>query len=169
MGNICRSPTAEGVFRALATREAPQLKVEADSAGTHDYHVGDPPDVRAQRVAAAHGVNISGIRARLLTIQDFDHFDRILVMDRQNREAVLAIAPPSRHVRVQLLLDYAPEQTLREVPDPYYGDRSNFELVFELTQQAAKGLLRSLTNAATDIDARCAPSRGSEVIHKSGG
>ena len=150
MGNICRSPTAEGVFRALASRLAPDLKVEADSAGTHDYHVGDPPDVRAQRVAAAHGVNISGLRARLLTVQDFDHFDLVLVMDRQNRDAVLAIAPPQRHERVRLLLDYAPDQRLREVPDPYYGERSDFELVFELTYQAAQGLLRSLANAATE-------------------
>jgi protein-tyrosine phosphatase len=150
MGNICRSPTAEGVFRALAARLAPGLKVDADSAGTHDYHVGDPPDVRAQRVAAAHGVNISGLRARLLTVQDFEHFDLILVMDRENRAAVLSIAPPQFRERVRLLLDYAPEQTLREVPDPYYGERSDFELVFELTQQAAQGLLRSLTDAAKE-------------------
>jgi protein-tyrosine phosphatase len=147
MGNICRSPTAEGVFRLLASRLAPSLKVEADSAGTHDYHVGDPPDVRAQRVAAAHGVNLSGLRARLLTVQDFDHFDLILVMDRPNRDFVMAIAPPHRHERVRLLLDYAPEQPLREVPDPYYGERSDFELVFDLTQQAAQGLLRSLTHS----------------------
>jgi protein-tyrosine phosphatase len=148
MGNICRSPTAEGVFRALAAREAPQLKVETDSAGTHDYHVGDPPDVRALRVAAARGVNLSGLRARLLTVLDFDHFDLVLVMDRQNRDAALAIAPPYRHDKVRLLLDYAPEQSLREVPDPYYGERAAFELVFELTQQAARGLLASLTDSA---------------------
>jgi protein-tyrosine phosphatase len=144
MGNICRSPTAEAVFRAVAAREAPMLEIEADSAGTHDYHIGDPPDPRTQRVAMSHGVDMSGLRARLLTSEDTERFDHILVMDRQNLRAARALASAQRRDRIQLLLDYAPQQPLREVPDPYYGSDADFELVFQLTQQAASGLLRSL-------------------------
>ena len=144
MGNICRSPTAEAVFRALASSADPTLAIEADSAGTHDYHVGDPPDPRSQRVAASHGIDMSQLRALKLTVNDFDSFDWILVMDRQNLVAARAVAPPNRRDRVQLLLDHAPEQGLREVPDPYYGCAADFELVFRLTQQAARGLLKFL-------------------------
>lgn len=153
MGNICRSPTAEAVFRSLAEHTAPGLKIAADSAGTHDYHVGDPPDPRTQRVAAAHGIDMSQLRGRLLVREDFDRFDRILVMDRQNLDAAQRLAPPARRDCVQLLLDYAPQQSLREVPDPYYGTRADFEHVFHLTQLAAAGLLQSLRQeyrAATD-------------------
>jgi protein-tyrosine phosphatase len=149
MGNICRSPTAEAVFRALASSTAPELSIEVDSAGTHDYHVGEPPDPRSQRVAAARGVDMSRLRARELTAHDFEHFDWILVMDRQNLEAARAIAPAQHRDRVQLLLDHAPQQALREVPDPYYGDTADFELVFELTQQASRGLIEFLRSGAT--------------------
>jgi protein-tyrosine phosphatase len=144
MGNICRSPTAEAVFRSLASSTAPELAVEADSAGTHDYHIGHPPDARSQRVAASHGVDMSMLRARKLTAHDFERFDWILVMDRQNLEAARAIAPGQRRNRLQLLLDHAPQQPLREVPDPYYGDMADFERVFELTEQAARGLIQFL-------------------------
>jgi protein-tyrosine phosphatase len=144
MGNICRSPTAEAVFRSLVERTGSELKIEADSAGTHDYHVGDPPDLRAQRVAAAHGIDMSQLRARLLVREDFERFDRILVMDRQNLDAAQLLAPAAYRNRVQLLLEYAPQQSLREVPDPYYGARSDFEQVFHLTQVAAEGLLQSV-------------------------
>jgi protein-tyrosine phosphatase len=144
MGNICRSPIAEAVFRWLAPRVRPDLAVEADSAGTHGYHAGRPPDERAQRVARAHGIDLSALRARQLVAQDFDRFDRILVMDRRNHDSALALAAPERRHRVQLLLDYAPQLALREVPDPYYGDLSDFERVFQLSEQAARGLLQSL-------------------------
>ena len=144
MGNICRSPTAEAVFRALAASVDPNLVIEADSAGTHDYHIGNSPDPRSQRVAASHGIDMSQLRARKLTMHDFDSFDWILVMDRQNLDTARAIAPPQRRDRVQLLLDHAPEQDMREVPDPYYGGAADFELVFQLTQQAALGLLKFL-------------------------
>jgi protein-tyrosine phosphatase len=143
MGNICRSPIAEGVFSWLAPRLRPDLAVEADSAGTHGYHAGRPPDARAQRVARAHGIDLSGLRARQLVAQDFERFDRILVMDRRNHDDALALAP-ERHDRVRLLLDYAPQLALREVPDPYYGELSDFERVFQLSEQAARGLLQSL-------------------------
>jgi len=146
MGNICRSPTAEAVFRSLALRSWPDLAVESDSAGTHGYHVGRPPDERAQRVARAHGIDMSAQRARALQAEDFDRFDHILVMDQQNHSAALALAPPGRRDRVRLLLDYAPQLALREVPDPYYGDLTDFERVFDLSEQAARGLLQSLAN-----------------------
>jgi len=146
MGNICRSPTAEAVFRSLAQRTRPDLVVECDSAGTHSYHVGHPPDLRAQRVARTHGIDMSGQRARVLQGEDFDRFDRILVMDLQNHKAALALAPPNRGQRVRLLLDYAPQLGLREVPDPYYGGPADFERVFDLSEQAARGLLQSLAS-----------------------
>jgi protein-tyrosine phosphatase len=146
MGNICRSPTAEAVFRSLAQRSWPDLAVESDSAGTHGYHVGRPPDERAQRVARAHGIDMSALRARALRAEDFDRFDRILVMDRQNQKAALALAPSRQRHRVGLLLDYAPQLALREVPDPYYGDLADFERVFDLSEQAARGLLQSLAS-----------------------
>jgi protein-tyrosine phosphatase len=135
---------AEAVFRSLAPRLRPDLIVEADSAGTHGYHIGHAPDERAQRAARAHGIDLSGLRARQLLAADFDRFDLILVMDRQNQEAALAIAPPALRHRVRLLLDYAPQLTLREVPDPYYGKPTDFEQVFQLSEQAARGLLQSL-------------------------
>jgi protein-tyrosine phosphatase len=144
MGNICRSPMAEAVFRSLATSIRPDLTVEADSAGTHGYHIGRAPDERAQRVARAHGIDMSGLRARLLVAADFDRFDLILVMDRQNEEAAMALAPPKLQHRLRLLLDYAPQLALREVPDPYYGKPSDFEQVFQLSELAARGLLQSL-------------------------
>jgi protein-tyrosine phosphatase len=146
MGNICRSPTAEAVFRSLAQRDWPDLAVEADSAGTHGYHAGHPPDERAQRVARAHGIDMSAHRARALRPQDFERFDRILVMDRQNQKAALALAPPGRRHCVGLLLDYAPQLAVREVPDPYYGGLADFERVFDLSEQAARGLLQSLAS-----------------------
>jgi protein-tyrosine phosphatase len=146
MGNICRSPMAEAVFRSMARRCWPDLAVEADSAGTHNYHAGHPPDERAQRVARAHGIDMSAQRARALQAEDFDRFDRILVMDLQNQKAALALAPPSRRHRVRLLLDYAPQLALREVPDPYYGELADFERVFELSEHAARGLLQSLAS-----------------------
>ncbi|HEY4972515.1 MAG TPA: low molecular weight protein-tyrosine-phosphatase, partial [Steroidobacteraceae bacterium] len=144
MGNICRSPLAEAVLRSLASRLRPDLSVEVDSAGTHGYHVGHAPDSRSQHVARAHGIDLSGLRARLLVAQDFDRFDLILVMDRQNYEAARALAPPERQDRLRLFLDYAPQLPLREIPDPYYGKLSDFEQVFQLSEQAARGLLQSL-------------------------
>jgi protein-tyrosine phosphatase len=151
MGNICRSPTAEAVLRALAARQAPGLGLEIDSAGTHGYHVGHAPDERSQQVARAHGVELSGLRARQLTVADFDTFDLLLVMDRDNLEFARAMAPHGRRERVRLLLDFAPDQPLREVPDPYYGGPSDFERVYALAEEAARGLLGHLCRAR-DLD-----------------
>jgi protein-tyrosine phosphatase len=144
MGNICRSPTAEAVLRALAVREAPGPSLEFDSAGTHGYHVGEPPDPRAQTCARAHGYELAGLRARRLVAADFQHFDYILVADRANLHDAQALAPAAPHARLQLLLDFAPGQPLRELPDPYQGTAADFERVVALCEQAAQGLLAQL-------------------------
>jgi protein-tyrosine phosphatase len=143
-GNICRSPTAEALLRVLARDLAPELELEVDSAGIHGLHVGEAPDARSQAVARSHGVDMSRQRARQLVAADFDHFDWILVMDRSNHKAALAIAPPQHRRRVRLFMEFAPKQSHREIPDPYYGELADFERVFDLAEQAARGLLREL-------------------------
>jgi protein-tyrosine phosphatase len=142
MGNICRSPTAEGVLRALAAREA--LALEIDSAGTHGYHVGDPPDERAVRHARARGYDLSALRARAVRDEDFERFDLILAMDEANLARLRQRCPPSSAHKLKLLLEYAPAAAVREVPDPYYGDADGFERVLDLVEDAARGLLAEL-------------------------
>lgn len=147
-GNICRSPTAEAVLRALAPQLAPELRLQIDSAGTHGLHAGDAPDARAQAVARARGVDMSRLRARRLVAEDFENFDWILVMDRQNLAAALAMAPARHRGRLRLFMEFAPHLPQREIPDPYYGEQADFERVFALAEQAARGLLRELVRAA---------------------
>jgi protein-tyrosine phosphatase len=144
LGNICRSPTAEGVFRQLLTQEAPELRVEVDSAGTADYHIGEPPDLRSQRAAMRRGIDIAGLRARQVALSDFVRFDLILAMDRSNLLELEAMRPPNSHARVQLFLQYAPDLGQLEVPDPYYRDASGFEEVLDLSAAASRGLLAAL-------------------------
>ncbi len=146
MGNICRSPTAEVVLRDLLRREAPELNIEIDSAGIHDFHRGEPPDRRACAAARRRGLNMDMLRARQLRIEDFKRFDLVLVMDRENHRDALALAPPDYRDRVKLLLDYAPAQPHREVPDPYYGDEAGFETALDLIEAGARGLLAELRN-----------------------
>jgi len=149
LGNICRSPTAEAVLRGLAAREAPGLTLIVDSAGTADYHVGDPPDRRSQAAGAARGYDLSGLRARQVERGDFDRFDLLLAMDRSNRDALLALAPPQARERVRLFMDYAPESGHRDVPDPYYGGPAGFEQVLDLAEAASRGLLREVRRSRT--------------------
>jgi protein-tyrosine phosphatase len=151
MGNICRSPTAEEVLRTLALREAPHLDLVVDSAGTHDYHVGDPPDRRTIAAARARGYDLSMLRARQLQAGDFQRFDYVLVADSQNLAEASRIVPAEPHARLQRLLDYAPGQPLRDLPDPYYGGPRDFEVVLDLCEQAARGLLQHLQSS---IDGR---------------
>jgi len=150
MGNICRSPTAEVVLRALAARLAPELALEVDSAGTHDFHVGDPPDRRSQAAARARGYDLSALRGRQLEAPDFQRFDYVLVADTQNLHEARLLMPANPRARLQRLLDYAPGQPLRDLPDPYYGGPGDFELVLDLCEQAARGLLQYLQSAAAD-------------------
>jgi protein-tyrosine phosphatase len=148
LGNICRSPTAEAVFRDLLAREAPGLGVEADSAGTHGYHTGCEPDERSIAAAARRGIDMRGLRARTVSPGDFERFDLLLAMDEQVYRRLLQIAPPERRDRVRLLLEYAPGLGRREVPDPYSGGPEGFEVVLDLVEAAARGLLATLGNRA---------------------
>jgi len=146
LGNICRSPTAEGVMRDVLSREAPTLAVELDSAGTGDYHLGEPPDRRSQRVARARGIDISDLRARQVKPDDFARFDLILAMDRANLRDLEARRPRDSRAKLALFLDYAP-QFGAEVPDPYLGGAADFERVLDLSEAAARGLVAELTLA----------------------
>jgi protein-tyrosine phosphatase len=144
MGNICRSPMAQGVFQTLVNEAGIGHLVGVDSAGTHAYHVGSPPDDRAQRTALARGIDLSGQRARLLEPGDFGQFDYVLVMDEDNLENALRVSPPEYHERIRLFLDFAEELEDREVPDPYYGGNAGFDRVMDMVQSAAEGLLEDL-------------------------
>jgi protein-tyrosine phosphatase len=147
LGNICRSPTVEGVARELARREAPHLLLQFDSAGTADYHVGDPPDARSIRAARARGYDISALRARQLQRADFQQFDLLLAMDAENLSNMLRIAPASHAQRARLFLDYAPDTGMPSVPDPYYGDAAGFERVIDMAEHGVRGLLRDISAA----------------------
>ena len=142
MGNICRSPTAEAVFRNLAREQAPELALEIDSAGTHDYHIGKPPDPRSIEAAARRGLDIRHLRARIVEASDFERFDLIVAMDRLNREQLLGEAPRAMHERIRLFLEFAADSTLQDVPDPYYGGTTGFEQVLDLVEEASRGLLQ---------------------------
>lgn len=144
MGNICRSPTAEGVFRHALKSRAPNLEVEIDSAGTHDYHVGEPPDRRAIQAAMRRGVDLSELRARTVAARDFEYYDLILAMDDENLAELQRRAPPRYRERVRLIMEYAPATGSRHVPDPYYGGAQGFEDVLDLVEEAAEGLLQHL-------------------------
>lgn len=143
MGNICRSPTAEGVFRKLIVERSVEHRFEIDSAGTHAYHVGEPPDPRAIEAAARRGIDLTPIRARRVGKDDFERFDLLLAMDEDNHALLTANAPHARD-KVRLFLEYAPDAATHSVPDPYYGGANGFERVLDLVEEAAAGLLESL-------------------------
>jgi low molecular weight protein-tyrosine phosphatase len=145
MGNICRSPTAEGVFARLVRERAPELEIEIDSAGTHAYHVGEPPDRRATAAAARRGIDLSTQRARAVSDSDFQAFDLILAMDTDNREALLERCSEPYRGRIRLLMEFAGSAaSVTEVPDPYYGGALGFERVLDLVEEAAQGLLEEI-------------------------
>jgi protein-tyrosine phosphatase len=142
MGNICRSPTAEGVMRAKLA--AAGLDVEVDSAGTHGYHIGAPPDERSQQHASLRGYDLSTLRARKLLAEDFGRFDLVLAMDADNLAHAARLCPPGQRHRLKLLMDYAPHIGKAHVPDPYYGGAAGFEDVLDLVEAACDGLVASL-------------------------
>ena len=144
MGNICRSPTAEGVLRQYLKNNKLGDIVEVDSAGTHGYHVGESPDSRTQRAAAARGYNLSQLRARKVARQDLEYFDLILAMDKSNLDNLRRMAPPESHGRIRLFMDYAKNFDDDEVPDPYYGLGHGFDLVLDMVEDAAEGLVDDL-------------------------
>jgi protein-tyrosine phosphatase len=141
MGNICRSPTAEGVFRKRLRESHLEDKVDVASAGTHGYHIGEAPDQRTQRAASRRGYDLSSIRARKIAPQDLDYFDLILAMDRNSLEALHLVCPPERTERLGLFMDYSKNFEDDEVPDPYYGLGQGFDLVLDMVEDATKGLI----------------------------
>lgn len=144
MGNICRSPTAEGVLRQFIVNNRLGDRVEVDSAGTHGYHVGEAPDSRTQRAAAARGYNLSQLRARKVAHQDLDYFDLILAMDRSNLDNLRRMAMPEQQQKIRLFMDYAHNFEDDEVPDPYYGLGHGFDLVLDMVEDASQGLISEL-------------------------
>lgn len=141
MGNICRSPTAEGVFKHMVARQGLAVEIESDSAGTHDYHIGEPPDPRSQAAALRRGYDLSVLRARQVTAVDFAAFDHVLAMDEVNLDALHRLCPAQYRDRVKLFLEFAPQAGRLDVPDPYYGGAKGFEEVLDLVELAAQGLL----------------------------
>jgi protein-tyrosine phosphatase len=144
MGNICRSPTAEAVVRAFAEHQAAPPALQFDSAGTHGYHVGDPPDERAIAAARRRGIDMSGLRARVIEAADFERFDLVVAMDSEVYERLKRVAPRQHAARLRLFLDFAPQLERRDVPDPYYGGATGFEEVLDLVEEGARGLLAAL-------------------------
>lgn len=147
MGNICRSPTAEGVFATLVTKKNLTDFFEIDSAGTHAYHVGEAPDLRAQKAARERGVELKHLKARRVVYGDFEEFDHILVMDDENYQIVDEACPAEHKHKVRHFLSFAPHLNCREVPDPYYGGSYGFERVLDLVEAASEGLLTALQQA----------------------
>ncbi len=143
MGNICRSPTAEGVFRKLVDEAGLAGQVEIDSAGTHAYHVGEPPDTRAQAAARRRGVDLSPLRGRQAVAADFQRFDYVLAMDEENLDNLLSICPGGLEEKVELFMDYATGHP-REVPDPYFGGAAGFDRVLDMIEAASEGLLNNI-------------------------
>lgn len=145
MGNICRSPTAEGVLRHRLALEGLERQTLVDSAGTHSFHVGAAPDRRSQAAALRRGIDISALRAREVTPADLDRFEYILAMDRHNLLHLQGIATSSAgSSRIRLLLDFAPESGFSEVPDPYYGGEAGFERVLDLIELASERFVEHL-------------------------
>ena len=140
-GNICRSPTAEGVFRHMLWEKNLEEVVEVDSAGTHGYHVGEAPDPRTQQAATRRGYDLSMIHARQVAPHDFEYFDLILAMDRRNFESLRLICPSERIDRLRLFMSYSKNYDTDDVPDPYYGLGQGFDLVLSMIEDVAKSLI----------------------------
>ena len=143
-GNICRSPTAEAIFRKLASEAGLADAILADSAGTRGYHIGEPPDPRAQAAAAKRGYDLSRLRARRIERADFQRFDLILAMDRDHHSILAGMATPLGGNKLKLMMSYAQRFREEEVPDPYHGGPQGFERVLDLLEDASRGLLESL-------------------------
>ena len=141
LGNICRSPTAEAVFRHKADEAG--LKLTIDSAGTHGYHTGSPPDKRSQAAGQERGYSFKGLKCRRVSDSDFETFDLILAMDQSNLENLREMSDPEHHHKIRLMLDFAGYEN-EEVPDPYYGGKKGFELVLGLIEEASDGLVKAL-------------------------
>ena len=146
MGNICRSPTAEGVFRQRVEAAGLTHKIHIDSAGTHAYHIGEPPDARSQQYAAKRGYDLSTQRARQVCADDFAAFDFVLAMDHDNLALLKSACPPQHAHKLALLMQFARKHASKVVPDPYYGNGQGFDLVLDYIEDASEGLLELLRN-----------------------
>jgi len=146
-GNICRSPSAEGVFRHCVEKAGLAARITSDSAGTHDYHVGEPPDPRTQAAARRRGYELGKLRARRVRGEDFEQFDYVLAMDEANLRHLERLCPREHAHKLKLFLEFG-GGTPREVPDPYYGGPEGFERVLDLVERAAQGLLLHLRDQA---------------------
>lgn len=144
LGNICRSPSAEGVFRQQVQQLGLLQLIEHDSCGTADYHVGAAPDARAMAHAEARGIDISDLRGRQIEVADFSRFDLILAADRDNLARLKALCPQALQHKVQLMLDYSSAWRGQEVPDPYYGGARGFETVLDMLQDMSSGLMEAI-------------------------
>ena len=144
MGNICRSPTAEGVFRHKVSEAGLEDQIHIDSAGTVAYHVGHPPDPRAQKAAEKRGFDLGSQRARRVSSKDFEDFDLVIAMDSDNLYELEMICPPGYEDRLHMFLNFAQNTRETEVPDPYYGGSGGFETVLDMIEDAAEGLLQHL-------------------------
>lgn len=144
MGNICRSPTAEGVFRRLVVEEDLDHLIQIDSAGTHDYHIGAPPDRRAQAAAAGRGYDLSDLRGRQVARTDFTEFDYLLAMDHDNLANLHRLCPSEQRHKLRLFLSFSERFKDEEVPDPYYGGDQGFDQVLDMVEDAARGLLQAI-------------------------
>jgi protein-tyrosine phosphatase len=142
MGNICRSPTAEAVFRRYVEKAGLAEHIQIDSAGTHDYHIGDAPDARTQRAAKQRGYDMSQLRGRQVEAADFARFDYVLAMDEANLDILKGMRPRDAQSHLGLFLEFAESHSEREVPDPYFGGSDGFERVLDMVEDAANGLLR---------------------------
>ncbi len=144
MGNICRSPTAEGIFTDLVKQAGLSEQIYIDSAGTHNFNIGKSPDSRSQATALQHGIDISQLSARQVTTDDLIKFDYVLAMDRGNLQILRSLCHSGNEHKIHLFLDFASELNIQEVPDPYEG-REGFEHVFSLVEAASKGLLAGIS------------------------
>jgi protein-tyrosine phosphatase len=151
MGNICRSPSAEAVFRQLTVAEGRANDFILDSAGTHSYHIGAKPDGRSIRAALKRNIEMSHLRARQVEAADWDRFDYLVVMDETNRGNLRKMFPDKQHHKVKSMMSFAQLSGYGEVPDPYYGDGAGFELVLDLLEQASKGLYEYLTDDSSTL------------------
>lgn len=144
MGNICRSPLAHGLFEHRVEEAGLSKAISIDSAGTHAYHVGNTPDPRSQQTAKRHGIDLSAQRARQVRESDFEQFDYVIAMDRDNHAILSAQCPAEHRHKLKLFLEFAPQLSETEVPDPYYGGDSGFEHVYQLIDAAADGLMADI-------------------------
>lgn len=143
-GNICRSPTAEAIFRDIIGKRGIAGHVTHDSAGTHGYHIGEPADSRTIQVAESNGIRIADLRARKISVKDFERFDHLVAMDDGHRQAMLRLAPPGTEGKVSMLLDYHAAYSGQDIPDPYYGNMKDFEHTYGLIEEGVEAFVNKI-------------------------